>query len=322
MVDVFLSLYFMLTDLYTVYQYNDTNSVEGRMSGKTASSAILLLILGNFAATLCDAFIKMAGADVPVFQFTLMRCLCMVLCLLPFLGQVNLSNPLEGVKLHFIRGSIWVLTTVFLVLALAELPLATANSIFYTAPLLITLLAAVFYKEKLTGMVILAAILGFIGILVILRPTVISTGMTSALLFALGLAVSSLLIRKLPKGQSLFHGMLLTHLCALPFAGGLALFEGAEWDWSLAGFALISSICSILYGMSCLLAYRFVASSEIASAEYSGLIFAMILGWLLFGENIDLFVGIGAVFIIAPLAYISHRDSRKRRLLLAQETFV
>ncbi|WP_191600933.1 DMT family transporter [Marinomonas algicola] len=292
------------------------------MSGKTASSAILLLILGNFAATFCDAFIKMAGADVPIFQFTFMRCVCMLLCLLPFIGQVDWSNPLEGVKLHFTRGCLWVITTILLVMSLAKLPLATANAVFYTAPLLITLLAAVVYKEKLSSTIIFAAVLGFIGILIILRPTVMNIGMISALLFAVGLAASSLLIRKLPKGQSLFHGMLLTHLCALPFAGGLALFEGADWNWSLVRFAMASSICSIIYGMSCLLAYRFVASSEIASAEYSGLIFAMILGWLLFDENVDLFVGIGAFFIITPLAYISHRDNKKRRLLLAQETLI
>jgi drug/metabolite transporter (DMT)-like permease len=286
------------------------------MSGKTVSSAILLLILGNFAATLCDAFIKMAGSDVPIFQFTFMRSLCMVLFLLPFIKQMDWSAPFEGAKLHFLRGNIWVLATVMLVVALRELPLATANAVFYTAPLMIIFLSAWFFREKLSSSVMVAAIAGFVGVLIILRPTSFSLGMISALLFAFLLALNSLLIRKIPKQQSLMHGLLLTQMFAVPFAGGLAIWEGATWDWSLMMYAIGSSMCSILYSLSCLLAYRYVASSEVASAEYSGLICAMLVGWLWFNETPDVFVGIGALFIILPLAYVSHHDSKRRRQFL------
>ncbi|MFT2111152.1 DMT family transporter [Marinomonas sp. 2405UD68-3] len=288
------------------------------MSGKTVSSAIVLLILGNLMATLCDAFIKMAGKDIPVFQFTFMRVVCMILCLLPFIRQVNWAQPFEGAKLHFLRGGIWVVAGVLLVFALGDLPLATANAVFYTAPLLIIFLASLFYKETLSCSVMFAALFGLIGILIILRPSELSLGIINALLFALALAFNSLLIRQLPKKQTLVHGMLLTYFFAMLMVGGLAFFENAQWDWSLVIFAFASSVCSIFYSFTCLLAYRYVASSEVASAEYSGLISAMVVGWLWFNESMDVFVVIGSLFIIMPLVYISHRDNRRRRDLIGK----
>ncbi len=295
---------------------NNYCDVEVRMSGKTVSSAILLLVLGNLMATLCDAFIKMAGKDVPVFQFTFMRAVCMTLCLLPFIRQVNWSKPFEGAKLHFLRGSLWVVAGILLVIALGSLPLATANAVFYSAPLLIIFLSAILYRDKLSGSVIVAGLSGFVGIIVILRPDELGIGIISALLFALVLAFNSLLIRQLPKQQTLMHGMLLTHCFAMFIVGGLAFYESSPWDWSLLVFAFASSVCSILYSFACLLAYRYVASSEVASAEYSGLVCAMLVGWLWFNEEMDILVGVGSLFIIIPLVFITQRDSRKRRNLL------
>lgn len=293
------------------------------MSGRTVSSAILVLVLGNMMATLCDVLIKFAQADAVVFQFTFFRVLFMCLVLFPFVLLKRVEKPFEGLKLHIVRGNLWVLTSILLVISLSQLPLATANAIFYTAPIFIILLAVIFYKEKLTPQVMLAAVSGFLGVLVILKPSYIGWGMISALAFAFILAVNSLLVRKLPTGQGALHGLLVAQLCALPLAGALALWEGGSLSWSQVGFAFGSSICSVLYSLGCLVGYRYVASSQVSSAEYSGLLFAMVAGWLFFAEVIDLSLLLGAGLIIAPLLYISRKDllaakrQRKQSLMAA-----
>ncbi|NLV00448.1 hypothetical protein B6N13_20490 [Marinomonas sp. UCMA 3892] len=285
------------------------------MSGRTVSSAILILVLGSFFATLCDVFIKMAQVDVAIFQFTFFRAVFMCLILCPIAAIKYLRSPRSiaalGLKLHFVRGNIWVLAAVLLVISLAELPLATANAVFYTAPIFIMLFGAFFYKERLTVDVVLAAVLGFIGTLVILRPTEVTFAMISAILFAVVLAVNSLLIKKLPQEQSMLYGLFVTQFFALPLAGGLALWEGETFELEILIYAALSSICSILYSVSCLIGYRYVASSKVTSAEYSGLIFAFLLGWWIFGETPDLGVFIGSLFVILPLLYLSHRDIRR-----------
>ncbi|PYF83572.1 EamA domain-containing membrane protein RarD [Marinomonas alcarazii] len=287
------------------------------MSGRTVSSAILILVLGSFFATLCDVFIKMAGVDVAIFQFTFFRAVFMCLILFPIAVMKYLSSPKAvatlGLKLHVIRGNLWVLGSVLLVISLSELSLATANAVFYVAPIFIMLFGAFFYKERLSVDVVLAVILGFIGILVILRPTEVTLAMISAILFAVVLAVNSLLIKKIPQEQSMFYGLFVTQLFALPMVSGLAIWEGEKFEFEVLIYAALSSVCSILYSVSCLVGYRYVASSKVTSAEYSGLIFAFLLGWWIFGDTPDLGVFVGSVFVITPLLYLSHRDIRRLR---------
>lgn len=97
------------------------------MSGKTVSSAILVLLLANLVATVCDVFIKFAGADVPIFQFTFVRLLFMCLVLLPFVAKSLWTKPMEGMGIHMLRGNIWVLTAVLLVISLSNLQIGRAH---------------------------------------------------------------------------------------------------------------------------------------------------------------------------------------------------
>ncbi|REG82249.1 DMT family transporter [Marinomonas pollencensis] len=283
------------------------------MSGRTIGSAICILVLGNLFATFCDVFIKLAGSSVPIFQFTFMRLVMICIVLVPLAIKHASADFFAGFKLHFIRGNLWILASVLLIVSLSELSLATANAVFYIAPILIILFAGVFFKEKITLGILCAALSGFMGVLIILRPTDISWGMMSAILFAVVLATNSLLIRKLPKDQNLFFGLLIMHLCALPLSAGLMFWEAEPLNFDGFSYALGSALCSILYSLACLKGYRYVASSQVSSAEYSGLVFAALLGWLLFGESIDVFLVIGTLFIVFPLVLLSHRDMKKRK---------
>ncbi|GAB3485414.1 DMT family transporter [Marinomonas epiphytica] len=285
------------------------------MFGQTVGSAISVLVFGSLFATLCDVVIKLVGADVAIFQFSFWRAAFMCVLLLPIVAYLRATTgekfSSKGIKVHILRGNLWVLAAVLLVVSLSELPLATANAVFYTSPLFIVLFAGLLYREKLGVEVLAASILGFAGVLLILRPTHISLGMVSAILFAVVLAANSLLIKKLPKQQSMFYGLFVTQLCALPMAGGLAFWEGEPIQKELWVYAALSSICSIVYSVSCLVAYRYVESSKVASAEYSGLIFAMLFGWWVFGETPDLGLFVGSLMIILPLLYLGKKQSKK-----------
>jgi len=278
--------------------------------GRSVTSAVSLLVIGNLLATFGDVSIKSAGHDIPIFQFIFIRVICTVLLLLPFYRMVAWSNVFVGSRVHFIRGNIWVLATVLLVLSLQLLPLSTANAIFYTVPILIIVLSTVFFRESLTPMIVLVVISGFLGILIILRPTEISWGALYALAFSFLLAISSVLIRKLPKGQSLVHGLWMTCVFALPLSFALYLWEGEPFNVAMLGYVISSSICSIGYAVASMAAYRYIAANRITSAEYTGLIFAVLAGWLLFDEEPDIWFALGAVFIIVPV-YLLGRTKRK-----------
>lgn len=274
---------------------------------------MLLLIVGNLIAVISDALIKSVGNDVPVFQFVLFRQVSAVLFLLPFCLLSRPTHFMEGFKWHAIRAHVWLLGAIFMVFAISSLPLATANAIFYAAPLMMLPIAALFFKEQLSKQSVAAAIMGFLGVLVIIRPDQIDWAAISAFVVAMSIAVNNLLIRKIPREQSVMHTLLMTNLAGIPVALLLVFIEGKPWDWSAFPVAAGSSLFIMIYAATCVLAYRSIESNKIASAEYSGLIGAAVIGFIWFDELPDIFMAVGTVMIIVPLIWLSKRERRIRK---------
>lgn len=274
---------------------------------------MLLLIVGNLIAVISDALIKSVGNDVPVFQFVLFRQVSAVLFLLPFCLLSRPTHFMEGFKWHAIRAHVWLLGAIFMVFAISSLPLATANAIFYAAPLMMLPIAALFFKEQLSKQSVAAAIMGFLGVLVIIRPDQIDWAAISAFVVAMSIAVNNLLIRKIPREQSVMHTLLMTNLAGIPVALLLVFIEGKPWDWGAFPVAAGSSLFIMIYAATCVLAYRSIESNKIASAEYSGLIGAAVIGFIWFDELPDIFMAVGTVMIIVPLIWLSKRERRIRK---------
>jgi len=278
----------------------------------TVGLAMVLLVLGNVAAVFSDALIKTLSVDTAVYQFVLFRQLTAVLILLPFC-MFNIKNNLfDGIKWHFIRGHIWLLGAIFMVFSISALPLATVNAIFYTAPLLMLPLGMAFYKDKLPLHSVAVATLGFIGVLIVVKPTQINVAALAALIVALTIATNNLLVRKLPLHHNVFQTLLLTNLVGIPAALGLALWENKPWDWHPMLTATGSNIFILIYAGICVLVYKAVEANKISSAEYTGLLSAVAAGILWFDEVPDMSLAIGSTLIIIPLIWLANIESKKK----------
>jgi drug/metabolite transporter (DMT)-like permease len=248
-----------------------------------------LLVIGNAMALISDVFIKLMEPGAPIFQFAFLRCVITLLLLLPLASQVNRKHLFTGLKVHAARAHIHLVGLLCMVIALANLPLATANAVFYAAPILVMVLAALIFKEKLSTMSVIAVFSGFGGIVVILRPAEFNWAAIAALAAALTLAINAVMVRKLPKEQTTVHKLLLNYLLIIPAAGALALWEGAALD-----------------------------SSILISAEYTGLIWAVLIGWIGFNEMPDLWFAVGSAMIVVPLILVGLRSrDRSHRVLKA-----
>lgn len=292
------------------------------MSNKSVGYAMLLLIVGNLIAVFSDALIKTLDDGVAVFQFVFFRQLTAVIILLPFCAKNALPSFTQGLKWHALRAHIWLFGAVFMVFAINSMPLATANAIFYAAPLIMLPLAFVFFREKLTKQSVMTGVVGFIGVLVVIRPTHIDWAAISALVVALTLAGNNLLIRKLPTNQTVAQTLLLTNAVGMPASLGLALWEGETWNWTPLLTAAGSSFFILIYAATCVVAYRSVESNKIASAEYSGLLGAVLVGILWFGELPEVEMLIGSALIILPLLLLAkvERKQKKARVNVEQST--
>lgn len=280
------------------------------MSGKTVNSAILLLVIGNAMALLSDVFIKLLEPGAPVFQFAFLRCLITLVFLLPLAGQLDRQCLFAGFKIHAVRAHIHLAGIVCMVVALANLPLATANAVFYAAPIIVMVLSVILFRERLTPLSVVAVFSGFAGIVVILRPMEFNWAAVAALGSAFALAINAVMVRKLPKTQSTVHKLFLNYLLILPAAGTLAWWEGATWDSGMLISALGSSLFILGYNITVLLAYQQVDANQVTSAEYTGLIWAVGIGWVGFNEVPDLWFLAGSLMIVVPLILIGLQHRR------------
>ncbi len=281
------------------------------MSGKTVNSAIFLLIVGNALAIISDVFIKLLDPGTPVFLFAFLRSALTLVLLLPLIGQLNRRYLFTGLKVHTLRAHIHLGGILCMVVALSNLPLATANAIFYAAPILVMVLSVILFRERLTALSVVAVFSGFTGIVVILRPMEFNWAAAAALGSAFALAINAVMVRQLPKQQSTIHKLFLNYLLIVPGAGALAWWEGGQWTPELVLTAAGSALFILGYNVTVLLAYRQVEANQVTSAEYTGLIWAVVIGWVGFGEVPDLWFLIGSLMIVVPLILIGLRNRRR-----------
>ncbi|MFP3976875.1 DMT family transporter [Marinobacter sp. KMM 10035] len=284
------------------------------MSGKTVNSAILLLVLGNAMALISDVFIKLMEPGAPILQFAFLRCLITLVFLVPLARKIDRNNLFSGIKVHAIRAHVHLVGLLCMIVALSNLPLATANAVFYAAPILVMVFSVVIFRESLSPLSVLAVFSGFAGIIVILRPVEFNWAVVAALGSALTLAINAVMVRKLPKGQSTVHKLFLNYLLVIPAAGLLAIWEwqqGATWHPEILFTAAASAFFILGYNITVLLAYRQVDANLVTSAEYTGLIWAVAIGWIWFNEVPDWWFLVGSLMVVVPLVMIGLNQRRK-----------
>src|SRR5690554_6761048 len=165
---------------------------------------------------------------------------------------------------------------------------------------------------KLTPLSVTAVFSGFAGIIVILRPVEFNWAVIAALGSAFALAINAVMVRQLPKEQTTVHKLFLNYLLIIPAAAALAFWEGATWNLQIMVSAAGSALFILGYNITVLLAYRQVDANQVTSAEYTGLIWAVAIGWIWFGEVPDLWFLAGSMMIVVPLVLIGLRHRRRR----------
>lgn len=253
--------------------------------------SLLLCALLLFAGM--DTTSKFLGAfyAVPLILAVryIMHCLLMFTILLPSQGKRLLRTQRTGLVL--VRAASLALASILVNSALLRMPIAEASSIVFLSPVLVMLLAGPLLGERIGGLGWLATLLGFGGVLLIIRP---SGGLdTLGVIFALGAALATtlyfLLSRVLATTESTaamqFYAALVG---AVIFGLTLPWYWPTSWP-GLTDSALLLSL-GVYAGLGHFLltaAYRYAPASLLAPINYLQLLWAGLLGWLVFGDIPD-----------------------------------
>ncbi|WGS23886.1 DMT family transporter [Bradyrhizobium sp. ISRA464] len=202
--------------------------------------------------------------------------------------------------------------------AISQIPLANASAIFQALPLVITLGAALVFGEPVGWRRWLAIAAGFIGVLVIVRPG--AEGFSQAALLALAsvgfCAVRDLATRRIPKQLPTLFITLLTTV-TVSTAGAVILFPLGGWkapSGHALGLLALAAVL-ILIGYQCIIvSLRTGDISAVAPFRYLALLWAMLLGYLVFGHKPDGPMLAGAAIIVASGLYAFYRERKRDKL--------
>jgi drug/metabolite transporter (DMT)-like permease len=212
--------------------------------------------------------------------------------------------------------------TILFLLAITHLPLANVAAIILSLPLAITLGAVLMFGERVGWRRWLAIAAGFIGVLIIVRPG--AAGFNQFTLLALGsvafYALRDLATKQIPADVPALFVTLLTTI-SMTVVGGLLMMPLGGWA-TPSGSALVlltAAAVLVLIGYQCvIMALRIGDISAVAPFRYTQLLWAMLLGYLIFGDLPDGAMIFGASIIVASGLYAFHREHiRNRDMLMA-----
>jgi drug/metabolite transporter (DMT)-like permease len=268
---------------------------------KHTTIGVVLMSVAALAAPAVDGAAKyLSAAHSPLYiAWARYAVACAFVLLVAMLRHGKAIFPREQIGAHLLRAVFLVAAMSCYFLAIARIPLATAISAFFVAPIVAMVLAVVFLGEDLTARKIISLILGFGGTLVILRPT---GSIDPSLLLALGaggcFALYVIATRQASRASDPVKTLALQ--CLL---GALLLAPPAVWTWStptggelwlFLAMGLLSA-CSHLLSI---MAFRYTQASTLAPLIYLELLGSVAIGYLIFGDIPDAYVWVGALAIV------------------------
>ena len=301
---------------------------------------IACMIAGMFLISLNDMLIKAMSGGYPLYQLVFLRSfigIFFALVILQMEGGWRLLNTGRW-GLHVLRCVLIVFANSSLYAAIVAMPLATANAIYFVAPLFVTLLSVPVLGEHVGLRRFMAIAVGFAGVLLMMVPQfgggeeALGWVVILPVLAAAGYAAMSVLTRKL--GSTSRASALAIHIqLAFILVGGVMFFVAGDgryvtedtgdslrfllrpWVWPEPGdWPYIGLLGLLSGGVGYLMtqAYRLSRASVVAPFEYILLIFALIWGWTVFGEWPEDVVFYGAAIVIASGVYVFLREGRMR----------
>jgi drug/metabolite transporter (DMT)-like permease len=271
----------------------------------------MLAAVGLFA--LMDAGLKLLSAHYPPLQVSALRGAASLPFVLPWVIATVGARSLFRVRwpLHLLRAVLGITMMAAFVYALRTLPLSTAYTIFFIAPLLITALSVPILGEKVGPRRWAAIVVGFLGVLVVLRPTAEGIGSLAGLavlLAALGYAVSAITVRVLARTDS---SQAIVVWLLVSMAVGAGLLALPHWVpirdedlWLIAGVGVAGALGQYTITE----AFRQGEASMIAPLEYSALLWGLLLDFGLWGVLPDGMTWVGAAIIVLSGLYLLRRE--------------
>jgi len=279
------------------------------------SRGIIMMVLSNFAFMVNDTWIKLASDGLPTGQILFIRGLFATSLIVAVVFATGMHRQWRLVcdRLVFWRTVGEIGATLLYLYALFNMPIANVAAIGQIVPLMTTAAAAIFLAEPVGWRRWLAIFVGFFGVMLIMRPSVSGFDLYSlAALASMGfITLRDLVTREFKLGMPTMLVIAVTGASIMMTGAALSVTE----TWSMPDqrqWLLLAAAAGLLvigYGSS-ILAMRYGAMAVVAPFRYSGILFAVVIGYWVWGDVPDMLTLVGTLIVVATGVYTFRREMR------------
>lgn len=286
-------------------------------SGNLRSITFMLVAVGFFA--LMDAVLKTLSATYPVLQIAALRGITALPLVLLYIAWRGAWHTVLKVRwpLHLLRGVLGITMLSLFTLGVRELPLSAAYTLFFISPLLITALSVPVLRERVPRAHWIAIAIGFVGVLIALRPSgedlqagLVTLGGLATLGAAACYAVAAVAGRLASRTDS-SESMVFWMMLFMAVGAGALAWKG--WVPIRGGDALLLlalAVTGFCGQLAITEAFRHGQASAVAPFEYSALAWGVGLDWLIWQTLPSSHTWIGAAIIVGSGLYLVRREKR------------
>ena len=273
--------------------------------------AIFLIIISIIFGTLMGTFIKLAQEELNVFTTGFLRFFFGFLIITPYILKTKFKVfSTKNLKIHIVRSALNLPAMLLGFAALAMLPLEKMTAIHFIVPIIVTILAVIFLKEKIYLYRSIALVMGFLGMLIILRPGIIdiSIGIYMALISSLIWSVVIILTKKVSKDDSAITILSHQYVYMSLFSFPLVIYFWEQPSLNTIIFILCAAMSGTVLHIALNHAYKLVDVTMTQPYSFLGLIVSSIIGYFVFSDKPDFYTWLGASVIFCGVLLISYRE--------------
>lgn len=287
--------------------------------------AIGLMLLAALGFSLMNVLIRWTANELHSFQIVFFRNIFGLVFMLPWLIKHGFrSFKTNRLPLFIIRSILGLVSMMCYFWAISVLPLAKAVALSFTVPLFVTIGAALILKEEVHLRRWIAVFVGFVGTLVILRPSIDGDLFASLVVVAssVTMAASVLIIKSLSRTESTNVIVMYMVLLMTPLSFPAAV---TVWQWPSIDLWIMLMLMGFLGSFAHLMFTHSLKISDVSIVmpfDFARLPFIIILAWLIFDQSVDRWTVIGAGIVFSSGVYIARREAmlNKKRALEAKIT--
>jgi len=280
---------------------------------------IFLSLIGTGTAAIMVSGIKLLSQDLNPFIIAFYRCLFGVIIMLPFMiYNYPEAWKTHNIKLQFVRSAINVYSMISWFTAIGTLQLEKAAAIGFTTPLFTTILAIIFLGEVIRIQRITALIVGFIGILVVIRPGYIpfESGALWLLSAAITFSIVIIIVKKLTEKDSSLTTAFYQMAFMVPPTFFIALFFWESINISQFLLFIFVAIAGFITQFSFAQCLKMAETTFIMPIQFTKLVWLSLIGYFFFMEVPDIWTWIGASIIFSSILFIAYREAINKNSLL------